>query len=163
MIGTAPQVLAIQKVHSIQRSNGALVMAFESGLVAHLPPGHSDRDAMLREAESSLREHRPVGVMVDAEGSLVELTHAHDTSVDSVREDEEDPTRLAVWFWGYSPICYLTREHAEFERIRTTLEQAATSGNRVWLANRMHLVNGQTEVWWKILDAGSSEPLPSQP
>src|SRR5262249_42493884 len=96
----------------------------------------------------------------DGEGRILELSHAHETCVNSIREVGEDPSRLAVWFWEYSPICYLTRAHPDFDRIRATLEQAATSGNRVWLPNRMHLVEDETEIWWKILDVRPVEPLP---
>jgi hypothetical protein len=163
MPGTTPQVFDIQTVRTIQTSNGALVVAFGSGLVARFPPDHPDRDRMLREAEDSLRQGRPVGVMVNGDGRILELSHAHETCVDSIREDEEDKSRLAVWFWEYSPVCYLTREHPEFDRIRATLEQAAASGSRVWLANRMHLVEGTTEIWWKILDVRPTKPLPSGP
>jgi len=114
---------------------------------------------MIREANSSLQQGRPVEVMANQNGLLLELSHAHEKSVRSVREDEEDKGRLAVWCWEYSPVCYLTREHPEFDRIRATLEQAAASGRRVWLANRMRLVQGETEVWWKILDVRPIEAL----
>jgi hypothetical protein len=160
MIGTTAQLYDIQRVHAIQPSNGALAIVLASGLLARLTPDHPDRDRMLREAEDSLRQHRPVGVLVNGEGRLVELSHTHETSVASLREDEEDKSRLAVWFWEYSPICYLTREHPEFDRIRATLEQAAASGSRVWLANSMHPVEGETEIWWKILDVRSVQALP---
>ena len=69
-----------------------------------------------------------------------------------VRHAEEDEGRLPIWFWAFSPVCYLTRDHPEFDRIRATLERAAASGSRMWLANGMHPVEGETEVWWKILD-----------
>jgi hypothetical protein len=160
MLGTTSQVFDNQTVSTIQPSNGAFAVAFGSGLVARFPPDHPDRDRMLLEAESSLRECRPVGVMVNGDGRLLELSHAHETSVRSVREDEEDSSRLAVWFWEYSPVCYLTREHPGFDRIRALLEQAAASGGRVWLANRMHLTQGETEVWWIILDVRPTQPLP---
>jgi hypothetical protein len=160
MLGTTTQVFEIQTVRSIEPSNGAPVVVFGSGLVARLPPDHPDRDRMLREAADSLRQRRPVGVLVNGEGRLLELSHAHDTSVRSLREDEEDSSRLAVWFWEFSPVCYLTRDHPEFDRIRPTLEQAAASGSRVWLANRMQLVEGETEIWWKILDVRPVESIP---
>lgn len=160
MLGTSAQVFDIQNVRTIQSSNGALVVTFGSGLVARLVPDHPDRDRILREAEHSLQQCWPVGVLVNGEGHLLELSHTHDTCVNVLREDEEDKGRLAVWFWEYSPVCYLTRDHPEFDRIRATLEQAAASGTRVWLANRMHLVVGETEVWWKILDVRRIATLP---
>jgi len=152
MLDATTQVFDIQTVSTIQPSNGAPVVAFGGGLVARLPPDHPDRDKMLREAENSLQQRRPVGLLANGDGLILELSHAHETSVRSVREDEEDKSRLAVWFWEYSPVCYLTRQHPAFDRIRATLEQAAASGTRVWLANRMHLMESKTEVWWTILD-----------
>src|SRR5262249_37649690 len=103
--------------------------------------------------------HRPVGLIVDGEGQILELSHVYDTSVDSIREDEEDRSRLVVWCWDYSPVCYLTRDHPDFDRIRATLDHAAASGRRVWLANRMRLVESETEIWWKILDVRPIESL----
>jgi hypothetical protein len=151
MIGTKTLVFDIQMVRAVQPSNGALTVAFQNGLVAWIPPDHPEKDTLVREAQYSLEQHRPVGVLVNGEGRLLELNAAHDTGVRMVRQEEGDE-RLAVWCWGYSPVCYLTRDHPEFDRIRATLEQAAVTGDRVWLANRMHLVEGETEIWWKILD-----------
>jgi hypothetical protein len=160
MIGTTPQVFDIQTVRTLRPANGALALTFQSGLVAWLRPDHPDRDALLRDGEDSIRQGLPVGVMVDGEGRLLELSPTFATGVRSVREDEEDPSRLAVWCWEFSPVCYLTRNHPEFERIRATLAEAAGSGRQVWLANRMHLVEGETEIWWKILDVRPMEALP---
>jgi hypothetical protein len=162
MLGTTPQVFDIQTVRTIQPSNGAFVVTFGSGLVARVPQDHPDRDRILREAESSLKEGGPVGVMVNGDGCILELSHAHETGVRSLRQDEEDQSRLPIWFWGYSPVCYLTRDHPEFDRIRATLEQAAASGSRVWLANRMHMVEGETEIWWKVLDVRPANSLSSE-
>jgi len=150
----------IQVLGAVESSNGSLVLTFPSGLVAWLPLDHPERERIRRAATGFLQQRRPVGVMVNGDGRLLELSPTHETGVRSVREDEEDPSRLAVWFWAYSPVCYLTREHPEFDRIRATLEQAVASGGRVWLANRMHLVDGDTEIWWKILDV---RPVPSVP
>jgi hypothetical protein len=157
MLGTTLRVFDIQVVRAIQSSNGALAITLANGLIARLVPDDVDRDRMLRAAEESLRDHRPVGVLLDGE-HVVELSPAHETAIASIREDE-DKNRLAVWFWEYSPVCYLTRDHPEFDRILALLEQAIASGHRVWLANRMHLVESETEIWWQILDARSAGPL----
>jgi hypothetical protein len=161
MIGTTCQMFGIETVRTVDASNGAPAVTFHSGLVARVPLDHPDRDRILCEAKRSLQQGRPVGVMVNGDGCVLELSAAHETSVRSVGEDEEDQSRLAVWFWEYSPICYLSREHLEFDRIRATLEQAAASGSRVWLANRMHVVEGETEIWWKILDVRPVKSLPA--
>jgi hypothetical protein len=161
MIGTTRKVFDIQPISAVQPSNGSLAITFQSGLVTWLPPNHPDREMILQEAEWSRQQHRPVGVMADEQGRLLELSHVYDTCVDSVREDEEDKSRLAVWCWDFSPACYLTRAHPDFDRIRATLEQAAASGGRVWLANRMRMVEGETEVWWQILDVRPVAAAPS--
>src|SRR4051794_14763227 len=145
MLGITPQGFDIQTVSTVQPSNGARVVGFDGGLVARLPPDHADRDRILFDAQDSLRRRRPVGVVLDSSGGILELTHAHETGVDSVQEDDEDKTRLAVWCWEFSPVCYLTRDHPESNRIRETLEQAA-SGGRVWLANHARRVESETEV-----------------
>ena len=76
MLETTRQVFDIQTVRTIQPSYGALVVAFGSGLVARFPPEHPGRDSMFREAESSLEEGRPVGVMENGDGRILELSHA---------------------------------------------------------------------------------------
>jgi hypothetical protein len=69
-----------------------------------------------------------------------------------VRPDEEDPSRLLVEFWAYSPICYLTKDHPDFERLKQTLECAAATDEPVSFANHRHMVEGETETWWKLMD-----------
>jgi hypothetical protein len=152
MIGTKTQLFDIQKVRDVQPSNGDFAVTFQNGLVACLCGNQPDRDKILREVRFSLRQHRPVGLLVNGGGELQEANAAHDTAVRSVEPEQAKERRLPVWFWAYSPVCYLTRDHPEFERIRATLEEAASSGRRVWLANRMHQVESETEIWWKILD-----------
>jgi hypothetical protein len=160
MTATTTQVFDIQKVRAVQPSNGAVAITFQSGLVVWLPPNHSEHDSILWEVEHSIQWGRPVGVMVNSDGRLLELSHTHDTSVHSVRQDEENKSGLQIWFWAFSPVSYLTFDHPEFDRIRATLEQAIAAGTRVWLANRMHMVEGETEIWWKIMDVRPIEPPP---
>jgi hypothetical protein len=57
-------------------------------------------------------------------------------------------------------VCCLTFDHPQFDRIRTTLEQAIANGARVWLANRMHRVKSETEIWWKLMDVRPLESVP---
>jgi hypothetical protein len=162
MVATTTQVFDIQNVRAVQPSNGSVAITFQSGLVAWLPSDHPEHDAILWEVEYSRQWGRPVGVMVNGDGRLVELSHTHDTSVHSVKPDEEDKSRLVVGFWAFSPVAYLTFDHPQFDRIRTTLEQAIANGARVWLANHMHVVEGETEIWWKIMDVRPIDPLSPQ-
>jgi hypothetical protein len=150
MLDTSSQTYGIQIVADMQPCDGAVAIAFQNGTAATLPADHPDREAILREAERSRSGGRPVGVIVDEAARLVELSPTHQTAVRSVRD--EDSSRVMVAFWGYSPICYLTHDHPEFGRIRTTLVEATASGSQVLLANHRHMIQGETEIWWKILD-----------
>jgi hypothetical protein len=142
----------IQVVTAIQPGDGATTLKFQDGSLATLPAGHPDHDLYLGDAHWSVDTGRPVGLVLDEHGLIVDLNWTWDSSVHQVRDDPEDNSRLEVWFWGYSPVCYLTRDHPEFERIRTTLAQAAAAGTMVWLANRSHMVEGETEIWHKLMD-----------
>jgi hypothetical protein len=85
-------------------------------------------------------------VVVDANGRVVDLNAAHDTPVRYLRESERDSNHLEVAFWAYSPICVLTRDHPEFERIRATLAQAAGTPRLLWVATHSgEKVEGEPE------------------
>jgi hypothetical protein len=110
-------------------------------------------------AESNAGKATPIGLVLDSSGRVADLNTAHDTTVQSVAECPEDYDRLKVAFWGYGPVCYLTRDHPEFQRLRSILTQAAETQNVVWVANHSEMVESEPaedgaefEVWWKIMD-----------
>jgi hypothetical protein len=51
------------------------------------------------------------------------------------------------------------RRSGEQDRIRVLLKQAVASATRIWLANQMHLVESEMEIWWQILDVRPVETL----
>lgn len=158
---TISRTYGVQTVIDIQPSNGATVLTFQPGQTATLPGDHPDRETILREAERSLRGRKPVGVIVDEGGRLIELSPAQHTLVRSLRDDE-DGDRLVVACWGFGPITYLRRGHLEWDRITATLGNAVASRNLVWLANRTRMVQGETEIWWEILDVRPDEAVGHQ-
>jgi hypothetical protein len=143
----------------LQRLNGAVKLRFSGGLTATLLADHPDHDLLLRQAERSLRRREPVGVIVDGTGCLVDLNHTYHVSVSDAVADDADGNRLLITFWGFGVVCYLPRDHPDFERIRSTLETARVSGSRVWFATRTWPVQGESETWNLILDvrAGGRE------
>lgn len=152
MIETATPAAELKTVASIEMQNGAVELVFAHGPKVNLAADHPDREAILNDANRSLRYRQPVGLQLDSAGRLLDLRYAIQTSVHRVLDCEEDPNRLEVWFWGYSPVCYVRRDHPDFERIRTTLEHAVASGNRVWLATHTWPETSETEIWMKIMD-----------
>jgi hypothetical protein len=144
----------IQTVTGLQPcDSGAVRIDFRGGLSATLSPEHPDRDVILLQIDRSFRQGDLVGVMVDAAGRLVDLRYANRVTVRYVKDDEEDENRVMVAFWGFSSIGYLTRDHPDFERVRTTLAEAAANGSPVWFANRTWPVEGENEIWNRIMDA----------
>jgi hypothetical protein len=145
--------------------SGGTRIAFGNGTTAFLAASHPSFEILRIHAESSRGRPVPVGVVLDAGGGVVDLNTAHDTSVQSVQELPEDPGRLKVAFWGYSPICYVCRDHPEFDRIHSTLVNAADTRALVWVAHYSGMVEDQPktdeseyEVWWKIMDVRTTDP-----
>jgi len=127
-------------------------VVFSNGLSVCVRKEHPEYERLLHQARSSLQYGAPVGIVVSDTGALVELNDTHQSAVRHVRPDEDDPSRLMVECWAYSPICYLTQNHPEFERIKQTLERAVALDEQVVFANHGHMVEGDTETWWKLMD-----------
>jgi hypothetical protein len=152
MLETACQVHDIQPVVNMLPCDGAWKLTFPNGWEVTLSADHPDYELLVGKAQRSMHRRKPVGVAVDANGRLIDLNHTYQVSVSWVRDDAEDSNRVMVAFWGFSAICYLTRDHPEFERIRATLTDALASGGQVVFANYSWPIEGETEIWNKLLD-----------
>lgn len=152
MVQTFHQTCDIQRVRAVLPCEDGMQVVFPTGLSVCLRKGHPEYDRFLNHARNSLQHGGPVGFLVSETGELIDLNYVHQAAVRQVRPDEDDPSRLMVAFWEYSPICYLTKDHPEFERVKHTLERAAATNEQVVVANHGHVVEGETETWLKILD-----------
>jgi hypothetical protein len=158
-------VYDIRLVTAVNPVNGGLEIIFRGGTVAFLLSGHPNFEILRLHAESQLGQPVPLGLLLDADSRVIDLNIAHDTSVQSIQECPEDPNRLKVAFWGYSPVCYLTRDHPDFDRIRATVWRAAGTRTMLWVVHHSEMVadepktqDGEFEVWWKILDVRPVQP-----
>jgi hypothetical protein len=148
----------IRRITGVQILAGGLEVVFSDGSRALLESSHPQFDILRINAEARCSESMPVGVVLEGGGRIVDLHAAHDVRVRSVCEDSTDAGRLVVAFWGYSPICYLTRDHPEFERLRSTLSTAASTSKKVWIANHSTMMTTdpvgdvEGETWWKLMD-----------
>jgi hypothetical protein len=155
---TTSLVFDIRPIAKAQRCEGCVKLTFGDGSVAHLDETHPRFDALMVLVESESRGCRPAGVMLDASGRVIDLNEAQDVSARYIRENEETPDRLQVALWGFSPMCYLAKDHPEFERICSTLTAAAGTPARLWVANHSQMEQdeptngGEFEIWWKIMD-----------
>lgn len=135
MEATAKLTYHVLPIKNLSRTNRGVIVTFGDGSVGSLVADHPNYETLLLHAEHGLRrtDHAPVGVVVENGGRIVDLGTAHDTSVNWVREFPSDPTRYRVAFWSYNPLCALTREHPEFDRIYATLTAAAGTPQMVWV------------------------------
>jgi hypothetical protein len=139
-------------------------MVFRDGTTALLPLAHPRHDILRYTAEHSLPWQSPIAAVLDAEGRVLDLMYTYRVTVHSVKDDEEDPNRLEVLFWGFCAVCYLTRDHPEFDRLRATLTDAIASDTPVVFANESWPVEGETEIWNRLLDVRPAKALePTRP
>jgi hypothetical protein len=152
MIQAGSQIYDIQVIQAIEPCAGGSRLVFHGGLSGCVPKGHPEFERIVRYAQSSLEHGSPLGFIVNNAGEVVEVNHTHQSTVRFVNQDDEDPNRLMVGFWAYGPLCYLTKDHPEFERIRDTLRDAMRTERPVLFVNHLKMVEGENETWWKLLD-----------
>ncbi len=160
MILTATTVaFKMEPIQGVRKTADAVYLTLRDGSVARLDRSHPNFAGLMIYVESDLRHRRPVGIIMDAAGRVLDLGAAHDTPVHSVREFPNDPNRFQVGCWAYSPVCGLARDQPEFERIHETLTNAAQSGQMVWVVTHsQEVVEGEPDddglipAYPKILD-----------
>lgn len=156
---TTTLVFAIRPLAYVSRSEKGVQLTFRDGSVAHLDNTHPHFDSLQMLVDKEARGARPLGFVLDPSSRVLDVNEAHDVTVRYLREQEDTPDRLKVALWGFSPICYLAKDHPEFDRISSTLTAAAGTPTRLWVANHSQMVqddpplaDGEFEIWWKILD-----------
>jgi hypothetical protein len=167
MLLTTALAYSIRLIEDVSRSDGGARVEFRDGTRANLESGQANFEHLLWLAEWS-RSSRPVGVVLDASGRILDLNAAHDTGVAWLREAPADRGVFRVAFWAYSPICALTRAHPEFDRIHATLVAAAGTPQQLWVATHSQETvpdgpdeEGLSAALPKILDVRPSCPPPS--
>jgi hypothetical protein len=152
-------IFDIRSIARVQRCHGRVQLTFSDDSLAQLEETLPHFDTLMVLVESEARCRRPVGVVLDAADRILDLNEANDVTVRSVSENEDSPDRVKVALWGFSPICYLSRDHPEFVRLHSLLATAVGTPTRLWLANYSRMVqdepasDGTFESWWKIMDA----------
>jgi hypothetical protein len=136
----------MQPIQDVRKTAGAVYLTLRDGSMARLDCSHPNFDSLMIYVESDLRRRRPVGIIMDAAGRVLDLGAAHDTPVRSVGEFPNDPNRFQVSFWAYSPVCGLLRDQPDFDRIHETLRNAVRSGQMVWVVTHsQEVVEGEPD------------------
>jgi hypothetical protein len=132
MLTTTAPAYSIRLIDEVTRADGGACVTFRDGTLARLESSQANFEHLHWLAEWS-RPNRPVGVVTDATGRIIDLNAAHQTGVAWVRDVPANHGRLRVALWAYSPICALTREHPEFDRIHATLTAAGGTQQQCWV------------------------------
>ena len=136
----------IRWVTEVIPTDAGLQLRFRDGSSAFLEAVNPHFAVCRINAESRQGRPQPVGVVLDAEGHVLDLNAAHDTPVRHVREIDKDRGHLEVTFWAYSPACGLPHDHPEFERIHATLAEAAGTAKLLCVATHtVERVEGEPE------------------
>jgi hypothetical protein len=164
---TTASTNSIRLIDAVSRADGGVKVAFRDGSVAWLDPNQTNFQHLLWLAEWS-RPSRPIGVVTDAAGRILDLNAAHETGVAWVREYPTDRDRFRVAFWAYSPVCGLTREQPDFDRIFATLTAAAGTQQPLWVVTHSEETvedepdaEGLIAALPKIMDVRPTSSLPS--
>lgn len=159
MLTTMNMVLKMQAIKDVQRGPDSVSITLRDGSIALLDLNYPNFANLIICVESELRRHRPVGLVMDTSGRIIDIGAAHDTQVRSVVQFPNDPSRFQVGFWAYSPVCGLTRDQPEFERILATLTEAVKTMQMVWVVTHSRDVvedvrdeDGLIPAYPKILD-----------
>ncbi len=94
-----------------------------------------------------------VGLLLTDAGQVLDLSPARVSTVAFVRQDAERPDRLMVGFWAFGTLCYLLKDHPDFDRLHRTLRGVAGTETPVLFATHSHPVDDEEESWWDLLDA----------
>jgi hypothetical protein len=159
MTVTTSLVYDIRHIIDTNPMASGLRITFRDGTAAVLYAAHANFETLRRRAEAGQKQAVPVGVILDSDSRIVDLNTAHDSSIQVVEGLPEDANRLKVACWGYSSVCYLTRDHPDFERIYSTRTQTVGTRRMLWIANHSDMVedepekaDGEFEMWWKVMD-----------
>jgi hypothetical protein len=159
MLTTTSVVLKTLPIQDVRRTADAVWITLRDGTFARLDFNHPHFDLLMVCVESDLRRCRPVGIAMDSSGRVIDIGAAHDTPVRSIQAFPDDRTLFQVSFWAYSPVCGLSRDQPEFERIYATLTQAVNSSQMLWVVTHSQEVlegevdeDGLVPAYPKIMD-----------
>jgi hypothetical protein len=143
----------LSRVRGVRPCRGGSEIAFENGRTGCVPADAPDAAQFVAAANAACVCGEYVGLLLTDAGEVLELSPGRVSSVAFVRPDEEREDRLMLGFWEFGALCYLMKDHPDFERLRQMLQGAAGTETRVLFANHFHPVEDENEIWWRLLDA----------
>ena len=124
----------LRELEGVSNELDGLRLRFLDGSHALLESDHSDFTLLAAIVMSRGADPAWLGILLDADGRVVDLGAVHDTGVRQVREFPGDPTRLDVAFWAFASVCCLTSDHPDFDGLREILTGAVSSQEVVRMA-----------------------------
>ena len=143
----------ISRVHSVRPCRGRTEIAFENGGTACFATDAPDAAHFIAAANVARANGEHVGLLLTDAGDVLDLSPARVSTVAFVRQDAERSDRLMVGFWAFGTLCYLMKDHPDFERLQQMLQEVAGSETPVLFANHSLPADDEEESWWRLLDA----------
>src|SRR6266581_2580255 len=103
MLTTTNVVFEMQPIQDVRRTADAVWLTFRDGSVARLDHDHPNFDVLMIYVESDWRRSRPVGVIMDPSGRVLDLGAAHDTPRPLRPGVSERPDPVPGRFLGLQP------------------------------------------------------------
>lgn len=125
-------------VKDIQTNPDGSTLLFEEGQKGNLLSNHNRYDYYLVLAQRSLERKHPVGVTLAAPDKIVEMARADNDIATQLTDDGTE--RIKVWFQGHNGTFFLERNHPDFARLITMLNQSIKKKTRVWFVAKLPLL-----------------------
>jgi hypothetical protein len=141
------------RVRAVGPCRGGTEITFANGTTACVPAGAPDGARFIAGANAARVSGEHVGLLLSDAGEVLDLSPGRVSTVAFIRQDEERADRLIVGFWAFGTLCYLMKDHPDFERLHRMLQGVAGTETPVLFANHSHHVEDEDESWWRLLDA----------
>jgi hypothetical protein len=143
----------LSRVRAVAPCRGETEITFENGRTACVTANAPDAAQLITAANAACVNGEHVGLLLADTGEVLDLSPARVSTVAFVRQDTERADRLLVGFWAFGTLCYLMKDHPDFERLHQTLQGVAGTETPVLFAIHSHPVEDEVESWWRLLDA----------
>ena len=128
-------LLRLFVVKSIEEDAAGGTILFQTGQKGRLSRNYRDYQYFLKLAQNSAEHQHPVGVGMDSEGEIGEITRADNDFVQFLAEVSKD--KVKVGFQGHDGIAYLERQHPRFDHIERDLNRSLKEKKRIWFVWRL--------------------------
>jgi hypothetical protein len=124
-------LLTVKEIHENQM-NATII--FENMQQGQLNREHNDYDYYISLANESMIQQHPIGVILTDKNTITEIEAADNDIVAFVGEQDND--MLKVIFQGHDGFYYIKRNHANFTKLNSVINQSIHAKKSIWFIAR---------------------------